>query len=92
MIQEVFLCVTSVHRRTNSQSCVYEAVIDQLQRRNTVVRFNIAIGFVLLCVRDLCVAVGVSEPGSSGSVVSDYGLDDRAIEVRSPAEAKEFFL
>jgi hypothetical protein len=28
---------------------------------------------------------------SSGSVVSDYGLDDRAIEVRSPAGAKDFF-
>jgi hypothetical protein len=27
---------------------------------------------------------------SSGSIVSDYGLDDRAIEVRSPAEAKDF--
>jgi hypothetical protein len=31
------------------------------------------------------------EPGSSGSIVSGYGLDDRAIEVRSPAEAKGFF-
>jgi hypothetical protein len=28
--------------------------------------------------------------GSSGSIVSDYGLDDRAIEVWSPAEAKDF--
>jgi hypothetical protein len=28
--------------------------------------------------------------GSSVSVVSNYGLDDRAIEVRSPAEAKDF--
>jgi hypothetical protein len=27
---------------------------------------------------------------SSGSIVSDYGLDDRAIEVRSPAGAKDF--
>jgi hypothetical protein len=27
---------------------------------------------------------------SSGSVVSDYGLDDRAIGVRFPAEAKNF--
>jgi hypothetical protein len=27
------------------------------------------------------------EPGSSVSIVSDYGLDDRVIEVRSPAEA-----
>jgi hypothetical protein len=29
-------------------------------------------------------------PGSSGSIVSDYGLDDRAIVVRSPAGAKDF--
>jgi hypothetical protein len=28
--------------------------------------------------------------GSSGSIVSDYGLDDRAIEVRSPTGA-DFF-
>jgi hypothetical protein len=28
--------------------------------------------------------------GSSVSIVSDYGLDDRAIGVRSPAEAKNF--
>jgi hypothetical protein len=32
------------------------------------------------------------ELGSSGSIVSDYTLDDRAIEVRFPAEAKGFFL
>jgi hypothetical protein len=32
------------------------------------------------------------EPGSSVSIVSGYGLDDRAIEVRTPAEAKGFFL
>jgi hypothetical protein len=30
------------------------------------------------------------ELGSSVSIVSDYGLDDRAIEVRSPAGAKDF--
>jgi hypothetical protein len=29
---------------------------------------------------------------SSGSIVSDYGLDDRAIGVRSPAAAKDFSL
>jgi hypothetical protein len=28
--------------------------------------------------------------GSSGSIVSGYWLDDRAIEVRSPAGAKDF--
>jgi hypothetical protein len=27
---------------------------------------------------------------SSGSIVSDYGLDDRAIEVRSPTGAENF--
>jgi hypothetical protein len=31
------------------------------------------------------------EPGSSVRIVSDYGLDDRTIEVRSPAEVKDFF-
>jgi hypothetical protein len=30
--------------------------------------------------------------GSSVSTVSGYGLDDRSIEVRYPAEAKGFFL
>jgi hypothetical protein len=34
----------------------------------------------------------VGEPGSSVSIVSGYGLDDRAIKVRSPPEAKGFFL
>jgi hypothetical protein len=29
---------------------------------------------------------------NSDSIVSDYGLDDRAIRVRSPAGAKDFFL
>jgi hypothetical protein len=30
------------------------------------------------------------EPGSSVSIVSGYGLDDRAIDVRSPAGTKNF--
>jgi hypothetical protein len=34
----------------------------------------------------------ISEPGTSVSTVSGYGLDDREIEVRSAAEAKGFFL
>jgi hypothetical protein len=33
----------------------------------------------------------VHEPGSSVSIVSGYGLDNWAIEVRSPAGAKDFF-
>jgi hypothetical protein len=32
----------------------------------------------------------MSEPGSSGSIVSGHGLDDRTIEVRSMAEARDF--
>jgi hypothetical protein len=32
------------------------------------------------------------EPGSSTSIVSGYRLDDREIEVRSPAEVKDFSL
>jgi hypothetical protein len=32
----------------------------------------------------------VCELGSSVSIVSGYGLDDRAIEVRSPAGANDF--
>jgi hypothetical protein len=31
-----------------------------------------------------------NRPGSSGSIVSDYVLDDRAIGVRSPAGTKDF--
>jgi hypothetical protein len=34
----------------------------------------------------------VGEPGTSVSIVSGYGLDDREIKVRSSAEAKGFFL
>jgi hypothetical protein len=34
----------------------------------------------------------VCDPGISVSIVSGYGLDNRAIEFRSPAEAKESFL
>jgi hypothetical protein len=40
-----------------------------------------------------CLYVGLprlQEPGSSGSVVFDYGLDDRAIGARSSAGAKDF--
>jgi hypothetical protein len=36
--------------------------------------------------------INTEELGSSVSKVSGYELDDQAIEVRSPAEVKEFFL
>jgi hypothetical protein len=34
----------------------------------------------------------IIESGSSVCIVAGYWLDDRAIKVRSPAEAKGFFL
>jgi hypothetical protein len=42
---------------------------------------------VCLCYNNA--AKKATSQGSSVSIVSDYGLDDRAIEVRSPAEAKD---
>jgi hypothetical protein len=38
----------------------------------------------------VCVYYVDTKPVSSGSIVPGYGLDDRAIGVRSPAEAKGF--
>jgi hypothetical protein len=43
--------------------------------------------FFLRIVEDMTVSWDISV-----SIVSGYGLDDRAIEVRTPAEAKGFFL
>jgi hypothetical protein len=42
--------------------------------------------YIVYIYRYICMRSRVS----SGSVVSDYGLDDRAIGVRSPARAKDF--
>jgi hypothetical protein len=42
-------------------------------------------GLSLYSLRFVC-----KEPGSSVSTVSDYGLDDRELGVRSPAGAKHF--
>jgi hypothetical protein len=39
-----------------------------------------------------CCCRNEGSSGSLGSVVSGYGLDDRAIEVQPPTEAREFFL
>jgi hypothetical protein len=41
---------------------------------------------------NFCVAITFLSWGSSVSIVSGYGLDDRAIEVRSLTEAKGLFL
>jgi hypothetical protein len=44
------------------------------------------------CTTLLCHSRGHCEPGSSISIVSGCGLEDRVIEVRFLAEAKGFFL
>jgi hypothetical protein len=48
--------------------------------------------FFLFSQNIAVVAKRKGQPGSSVSTVSGYGLDDQTIEVRSPAEAKGFFL
>jgi hypothetical protein len=52
------------------------------------------LGSTITCMRAIFKVVKqcMGEPGISVSIVSGYGLDHRAIEVRSPAEAKGFFL
>jgi hypothetical protein len=47
---------------------------------------------VCLCVTTyfFFLELGVRSQGSSVTIVSGYGLDDRAIEVLSPAGAKDF--
>jgi hypothetical protein len=47
---------------------------------------------VVIVVVMIVVVVVVVEPGSSVSIVPGYGLVERAIGVRSQAEAKGFFL
>jgi hypothetical protein len=44
------------------------------------------------CSVNSCSPEVPEEPGTSVSIVFGYGLDDRAIGVRSPAEARGFFL
>jgi hypothetical protein len=51
-------------------------------------RWMVSITFQFLYTQ---VLTGKGSRGNSASIVSDYGLDDPAIEVRSPAEAKRIF-
>jgi hypothetical protein len=57
------------------------------------VSYNILIEFgtprKLTGIIQMCLNETYRSRGSSVSIVSDYGLDDRAIEVRSPAGAKD---
>jgi hypothetical protein len=51
---------------------------------------NIVENYNTFCVSYICFCQYQQEPGSSVSIVSDYGLDDLANGVRSPAGAKDF--
>jgi hypothetical protein len=54
------------------------------------VSLNDTIQFIIITFLFNMVESKYRSRGSSGSIVSDYGLDDRAIGVRSPAGAKDF--
>jgi hypothetical protein len=54
-----------------------------------MIRYN---GFCSLTSLICEVLTDTRSRGRSVSIVSGYGLDDRTIEVRSPAEAKGYFL
>jgi hypothetical protein len=64
-------------------------IIRLLLRKYNPVNARLSIYLVGLYLMSLSVA---NEPSSSVSTVSGYGLDDQAIKVRSPTEAKELFL
>jgi hypothetical protein len=82
----------SASNRTVSGSWTWFSVLDEYRdghssRRALRLKQNalIVVGYSLFCNI-------VTGPGSSGSIVTDYGIDDRAIQFRSPAEARGFFL
>jgi hypothetical protein len=56
---------------------------------NKGIRF---LGFTQGLACGVCIGyiIAEEEPGSSVSIVSDYGLDNRTIGVRSPAVTKDF--
>jgi hypothetical protein len=45
---------------------------------------------IIIIIIVIIIIIIIISRGSSGSIVSDYGLDDRAIEVRSPTGAEDF--
>jgi hypothetical protein len=58
----------------------------------TVLFYSLSRGLLLSEFRFSTNTLSFCEPGSSVSIVSGYGQDDRAIGIRSPAEAKGFLL
>jgi hypothetical protein len=69
----------------------YKYVAKYMLRTDIWFMLIIVVLRVLLC-KNANTNLSVQSPGSSVSTVSGYGLDDWVKEVRSPAEAKGFFL
>jgi hypothetical protein len=79
------------------EKVVYVEIPHTICPHNTVINFkwtfrglsatvHKCVCIYIICTHDIC-----GEPGSSVIVASGYGLDNWAIEVRFPADAKEFF-
>jgi hypothetical protein len=75
----------------------YEAHFPTTRPRRTILRYHVPFCYVLYvlhrlsCIQRIITCKYVRrEPGSSVSIVSAYGLDDRAIGFRFPAGAKNF--
>jgi hypothetical protein len=77
LVRKIFVRYTSIY------------AFDSLHQRSERWIYKNYISFSFF-VNKTCSACYRCEPGSSVSIVSGYGLYDRAIEVRFPAEAKGF--
>jgi hypothetical protein len=84
-----FVGVTSVFWETYfsyfGRLCVLQRVYALCYK---CIQFDFCCIYLFGNIRKLCELC--RSRGSSGSIVSDYGLDDRVIGVRSPAGAKDF--
>jgi hypothetical protein len=98
-------CVLTVTSRLTQHRCVFQQWLsasqtaDHLSRVLTdmLIRDLLIQLLFILFERSISDNYGIPvlrgrESGSSVSIVSGYGLDNRAIEVRSPAQEKGFFL
>jgi hypothetical protein len=94
------ICIRSYHKEGISQPPFMHLLIDFLRSFTIVCEWNVG-NSLMHTVSDLCAVIAIQfwyctnvygSQSSSISIVSDYGLDDQAIEVRSQAEARDFFL
>jgi hypothetical protein len=89
-----FTLALKVEAGRSSEALAYS---QNTTRRTTQMPSTFVLLLLALCwsslrnfVSDSIPFILTAEPGSSGSIVSDYGLDDRAIGVRFSGGAKVF--